>query len=241
MLLVEHSSKFPGRDMDSLCRKFSIRHRRKMPMGDPDIPLEIRIVKRVKFKIGGKMELDDGTEKYDMMGFMLVIKLADIRLNDDNDNLVDEEEHVPLTVIIPLVTVATIAEKLDGTVRSLIPTQNTPWGLITRGTHINMMHLFMLQMQSDARHKARNTQKMMFERREIAADCTQLTQIIGSIDKGYFDQKESIKGSRIKKKRKSSNYYRDEVGSSSSDGRNNSNSKSGGGDRDIDFLETKNS
>ena len=61
-----HSVKFPGRDTDSLRRKYTSTHRRKVPTGDPDCPPEVREAKRVKMAIGSKAELADCANEFDM-------------------------------------------------------------------------------------------------------------------------------------------------------------------------------
>ena len=61
-----HSEKYPGRDKESIVRKFTTLHRRKIPTGDPNMPPEIRLAKRIKYGIGDKAEVADGTGEYDM-------------------------------------------------------------------------------------------------------------------------------------------------------------------------------
>ena len=61
-----HSEVYPGRDKESIVRKYTALHRRKIPTGDPNMPPEIRLAKRIKYAIGDKAELADGTGEYDM-------------------------------------------------------------------------------------------------------------------------------------------------------------------------------
>ena len=45
-----HSQNWPGRDVDSLRRKYGTLHRKAMPTGDPNVPPEARLAKRVKHR-----------------------------------------------------------------------------------------------------------------------------------------------------------------------------------------------
>ena len=65
-VINEHSVMYPGRDVDSIRRKFINCHRKKVPTGDPDCPEEIRLAKRVKYLIGDRANLGGGQEEYDM-------------------------------------------------------------------------------------------------------------------------------------------------------------------------------
>ena len=67
---IENSNDFLGRDVDSIPRKYISLHRKKIPTGDLNIPMEVRMTKRVKYKIGDKAKLDDTTIKYDMLGYI---------------------------------------------------------------------------------------------------------------------------------------------------------------------------
>ena len=61
-----HCKKYPGRDTESLRRKYTSTHRCKAPTGQPDCPPEVREAKLVKAAIGSKAELTDCAEEYDM-------------------------------------------------------------------------------------------------------------------------------------------------------------------------------
>ena len=61
-----HGKQWPGRDVDSLRRKYTSTHRRKAPTGSPDCPPEVIAAKRVKSAIADKAELTDCAEEYDM-------------------------------------------------------------------------------------------------------------------------------------------------------------------------------
>ena len=63
----KHSEQYPGRDVDSIRRKWSGLHRKKCPTGDPHMPDEVCQAKRIKYKIGDKANLEDGEEEYDLM------------------------------------------------------------------------------------------------------------------------------------------------------------------------------
>jgi hypothetical protein len=49
-VLEAHSVDFPGREVDSLRREFSLLHRKKTPAGDPRCPEEVKLAKRIKVK-----------------------------------------------------------------------------------------------------------------------------------------------------------------------------------------------
>jgi len=65
-VLVEHSNLFPNRDVESLRRKYHTLHRKKIPTGDPSMPLEVKMAKRIKYKIGERANLGDGEEGFDL-------------------------------------------------------------------------------------------------------------------------------------------------------------------------------
>ena len=56
----------PGRDQQSLKRKYNQLQRRKHPTGDPNIPPEIQLAKTVHRKIGMKAMLGNGEEPFDL-------------------------------------------------------------------------------------------------------------------------------------------------------------------------------
>ena len=58
-VLDQHSEVFPRRDVDSLRRKYTTLHRKKIATGDPNMPLEVRLAKKVKYAISDKAELGD--------------------------------------------------------------------------------------------------------------------------------------------------------------------------------------
>ena len=62
-----HSAQYPGRDVNSLRRKYTTLHRKKMPTGDPLCPEEVRMAKACKYRIAQKADLGDATGEYDMM------------------------------------------------------------------------------------------------------------------------------------------------------------------------------
>ena len=66
-VLETHSLNYPGRDIVSICRKYGKLHRIQIPAGDPHCPPEVKQAKRIKYKIGGKAEIGDGKDEYDMI------------------------------------------------------------------------------------------------------------------------------------------------------------------------------
>ena len=65
-VVQEHSETYPGCDVDSIRRKFTSMYRKKIPIGDPNMPVKVRMVKRVKYLIGDRASIGGGTEEYDM-------------------------------------------------------------------------------------------------------------------------------------------------------------------------------
>jgi hypothetical protein len=65
-VLEAHSVDFPGREVDSLRRKFSLLHRKKTPTGDPRCPEEVKLAKRIKCQISGRADVGDGEEEMDL-------------------------------------------------------------------------------------------------------------------------------------------------------------------------------
>ena len=55
-----HSEKYPGRDVESLRRKYTATHQKKVPTGYPNIPPHIRAAKYVKRMIGDRANLGRG-------------------------------------------------------------------------------------------------------------------------------------------------------------------------------------
>ena len=56
---------FPGRGVDILQMKYTSFHRKKLPTGDPNMPQEVCLAKKVKYMIGDWAQL--GREDYDMV------------------------------------------------------------------------------------------------------------------------------------------------------------------------------
>ena len=67
-MLEEHTVNFPGRDVDSIKRKWCSLYRRKAPSGDPTIPAEVLMAKRIKKAFGDKAMIATADEVYDMDG-----------------------------------------------------------------------------------------------------------------------------------------------------------------------------
>jgi hypothetical protein len=67
LVLEQHSLSYPGREVESLCRKFVQFHRSKTPTGDPKCPQEVKLVKRIiKYAISSHADNGDGTKKMDL-------------------------------------------------------------------------------------------------------------------------------------------------------------------------------
>ena len=204
-----HVVKFPRRDTDSLRRKYTSTHRRKVPTGDPNCPPEVREAKRVKVAIGNKAELADCTAEYDMEG--------------DSDEL--ESDSV-------VARVHNVGVSSD-TELSLSPHRG---GLRVRGRKVekpDLMGILVMQMTNDAaareearKERAEDRKKAEEDRREAAknkaeeakekaADRRDFTMMIASIAGGYFGLERKKKRSRDKRRRHHGKNDNDDSSSSS--------------------------
>jgi hypothetical protein len=62
IVLKQHSLSYPGREVESLHRKFAQLHRVK-PTGDPSCPQEVKLAKCIKCIISSRADIGDGTEE----------------------------------------------------------------------------------------------------------------------------------------------------------------------------------
>lgn len=60
---MEHTQQYPGRDIESIRRKYNSLHRKQVQTGNPNIPPEILAAKRVKQKIGEKADIGGGEDE----------------------------------------------------------------------------------------------------------------------------------------------------------------------------------
>jgi hypothetical protein len=90
-VLDRHSVGYP----DSLRRKFSQFHRKSTPTGDPVCSKEVKLAKRVKYRISSRADVGDGNEQMDLATgiFTNVHDLEEETDAEDNnmERLVDEE------------------------------------------------------------------------------------------------------------------------------------------------------
>ena len=99
-VLEEHSILFPGREVESLRRKFSLLHRKKIPTGDPRCPEEVILAKRIKYQISSRADVGDGEEEMDLATGTFTNTIptedgtfdGDIEEDEDNERLEDEVE-----------------------------------------------------------------------------------------------------------------------------------------------------
>ena len=179
-----HGEQYSGRDKDSIVRKFTQLHRRKIPTGDPNMPPEIRLAKRIKYGIGDKAELADGTGEYDMFA----------RDDEHPETEVEGEdvysqpeavapaprEHVFTDVSQQPAIVAVSQPPVVETSAASTPPRPKKGGLTSRGgKKDDFMCLMHLQMQNDSAQRAH-------EARMQAANAAQLNSIVASIASAYF-------------------------------------------------------
>jgi hypothetical protein len=81
LALEFHSYEFPGRDVESIRRKFSMLHRKKMGTGNPKCPTDVKQAKRIKQLIVNRADMGDGLERF---------RLSDGSFGDDTIEIEDE-------------------------------------------------------------------------------------------------------------------------------------------------------
>ena len=59
-----YSVNFPGREADSIRRKYNELHKKNVPSGDPNIPEDIQLARRVKYEIGIKADVCGDEDSY---------------------------------------------------------------------------------------------------------------------------------------------------------------------------------
>ena len=61
-----HAENYTRRDATSIRRKWQVLHRMKIPTGDPEILEDVRIAKRIHYKIGLKADLGTERDTFDL-------------------------------------------------------------------------------------------------------------------------------------------------------------------------------
>ena len=135
MVVDAHSAQYEGRDLDSIKRKYTSLHRKKIPTGSPNIPPEVKLAKRVKYMIGDKAEIGDGTEEYNML--------------DDEPEDVEEYANtfVPPPAAVP-VCLPPVTRPTPVTPKKMGLVPKTPPKLKEKNDFLALMHL---QMQNDSK------------------------------------------------------------------------------------------
>ena len=179
MVVDAHSAKYEGRDLESLRRKYTSLHRKKMKTGSPNIPPEVLLAKKVKYMIGDKAEIGDGTEEYNMLDD----ETEDVE--EDVDTFIPPPAAVP--VLLPSITrPAPVTPKNMG----LVP--KTPPRLKEKNDFMAVMHL---QMQNDSQQRA-HEMKMANDNR------AHLNSLIGTIAGAYFGSQQKKKPKKNKKRKR---------------------------------------
>jgi hypothetical protein len=186
-VLQEHSIQYPGRDVESLRRKYTNMHRKKAPTGDPNCPPAIKLAKKVKYLIGERAELGGGEDLYDM---------EKDRFDGGGSGNIS-----PVNIEVPsVVRTASAVRVRDDVSFASSPQGVSNNGMSARGTRANngkndLMNFMLLQMQSESKERES-------ERRERAEDRRAMTNVITTIAAGYFGSKKKRKKHKRKKKRK---------------------------------------
>ena len=180
----QHSVVFPDRELNTLRRKYTTLHRKKIPTGDPHMPDEVRMAKHCKYGISQKAELGDATGEYDMMQ-------EDDRADDDPEEGVPLEDrcdqHPPAVKRrLNLVPIPPNASNLNATPCA----QNNRGNLSPRRTKVNKKQYFFalmaMQMQNEAAQRAH-------EAREQAASRAQMQYMILGLSTAYLGSIQSQK------------------------------------------------
>ena len=123
-------------------------HRRKVPIGDPTCPPEVRLAKHVKVLIAKKEDLGEGEREYDMERNKSSV---DVEVEGSGDEL--DEGHIGDG--IPE-TVTTTSESV-GIRERLIPRRKPP----------NFSELMLLQMKADLEQRAHVAAMQENKRKEV--------------------------------------------------------------------------
>ena len=220
-VLDEHSTSYPGRDVESLRRKYTNLHRKKVPTGDPNCPPEIALAKKVKYMIGDKAQIGDGHLEYDM-------------LNNRFEGAGEGDEPVP-TVIAATSPVRARDDVSFASQTASPPATMNHSGLMARNRpsgRNDMMNFMMMQMQTEAKERE-------YDRKERAEDRRQMTNMITTIASGYFqsvnkNKKRKKRNKRKIKKRKYNNDINGKKSSHSSEDDSSSSSSSSSSDSSSD-------
>ena len=212
MVVSQHSISYPGRDVDSLRRKYHSVARKSIPTGDPNMPPEVRMAKRCKHLIGAKCSLGGGVEEYNMTDNTFTSgtphdSSTDIVYANPNPELESSSRSSSATAS-----------------RSTSPGPPPPVtnavrnnGLVARssGKKPDFMEIMLLQMNNEAAERAH-------ERKERAEDRRQMATLVSTIASSFLTvnmrkhKKKKHKRKVVKKKRKNGNSGSIDILSSSS-------------------------
>ena len=105
IVLELHSATYPGREVESLRRKFAQLHRVRVqtPTGDPRCPPEVKLTKPIKYIISSRADIGDGLEEMDLATGKFTNspkeegeeEEEDSHLGDDNGEHTKLEDEVP--------------------------------------------------------------------------------------------------------------------------------------------------
>ena len=187
MVVAEHSKNYPGREVDSVKRKFATIHRRKAPSGDPNIPEYVRMAKELKEMIRDKAMINVADEIYDM---------------EDGGTFTSPDGTVRGVVPVPVAGTSGEGASVSGmsvagTSVAVTCDAVDPSPTRGRGKKPNMMSVMMLYMKDEK-------ERSIHEAEEKSLDRVAMVQMVGDIANGYFKcerKKRSIESKRQKKER----------------------------------------
>ena len=214
-VLELHSVIYPGRSVESLRRKYHSLHRKKIPTGDPLMPAEVRLAKRVKYLIGNRASMGNGEEEYSLEADGIGDGLID-GLNPDILDTVEGEGNIcsssasarstsassitgpPLPLAQPTRTACSHADSNSASpARSPSPVRNRPRSKKDQGSFLEM---FQVQMEAEAVERKAQRDEREEERRDRAIQHLEMTQMLSAAVSGIASA-----FSPKRKKRKRSN------------------------------------
>jgi hypothetical protein len=212
-VLQAHSLDFPGRDVDSLRRKYGVLHRKPIPTGDPSMPPEVLLAKRVKYAIGDKATIGDGQEEYNLEEGTFATRTT----TTTEDVVADEVVAPPAILLAQLTPTQTQTQTQQEGATATPPPPRTPTlTSLTTGTgtgsnrkrpHDDFLELYRLQMQQESESRKLQMQQEAESRKQEAESRKALVESLGVIAAGIAS---AFAGKKKKRKRTP-------VGDSSSD------------------------
>ena len=181
----EHSIKYPGRTVLSIRRRYQNLHRKQAPTGSPNMPDDVRQAKRIKYKIGKKAELSDGTEEFTLEdGFQ--------KSNENDEDGIELHETAvdsPATGVVPPLPTAARSVPVDES--TITPTKRSYNSRVSSPFPggDRFLQSYQLSLQQDRisqEREARRWERERIERKE-------------AMERDRMERKEAIERDRIER------------------------------------------